>query len=575
MHDDTLARLEERATERGYRDRLIGIGLALAAEGETRVIGVGSADEAATRGVDETTVFRIGSLTKLFTALAVMQLVERGLASPDDPLSRYVPSVEFQTEWQNPQPITLRHLLSHQAGVPGDLYRDFSFGPNPPAGWHRRFAELPQDLARTHRTQPVQTSVAYSNLGYSLLALVVEAVSGGTFSDYLRVHIFEPLGMKDSRLYAEDHIASRLAEGNARDGLDLHALDHIRDLAAGAICASLGDMTRFLSMLAHEGTLPAPVAGGEGPTVILSREYFREMGRRQNGDEALDVDTPMGLGFRLEPLLDAEDGVVLSHGGDLPPFHAYLVAIPRHEVAVFGVTHSNGGARTIAELTIEAAARLSGLEESTRGGASAPTHRRAWRDEELDTLPGVYASPFGVLALQRIRRRLRIRVFGSTLRMEPCGENEYAVSYRMLGFVPVDTPGLRRLRFLRREHNGTTYLSLFQGAVFLGLGTRFAPVPIPETWMARVGKYEITNPGTYCVMEDPEILHVPAIPGLILRMHSLMNPVPLTFLLTFLSETRARIAGHGRGLGDVLEARSEEDGEVLCFSGFRLRRTKG
>ena len=102
MHDNTLASLEERATERGYRDRLIGIGLALAAEGETQVIGVGSADEAATRGVDETTVFRIGSLTKLFTALAVMQLVERGLASLDDPLSRYVPSVELQTEWQNP-----------------------------------------------------------------------------------------------------------------------------------------------------------------------------------------------------------------------------------------------------------------------------------------------------------------------------------------------------------------------------------------------------------------------------------------------------------------------------------------
>ncbi|NBC29674.1 MAG: serine hydrolase [Spirochaetes bacterium] len=575
MHDDTFARLEERATERGYRDRLIGIGLALAADGETRVIGVGSADEAATRGIDETTVFRIGSVTKVFTALAVMQLVERGLASLDDPLSRYVASFAMQAEWRNPRPITLRHLLSHQAGVPGDLYRDFSFGPKPPAGWHRRFAELPQDIEGAHRTQPVQTSVAYSNLAYSLLALVVEAVSGGTFSDYLRIHILEPLGMRETSLYAEDHIASHLAEGNARDGLDLDALDHIRDLAAGAICASLGDMARFASMLAHEGSLPAALSGSEDPRVVLSQESFREMERQQNGENALDLDNPMGLGFRLEPLLNAEEGVVLSHGGDLPPYHAYLVAVPRRQVAVFGATHSNGGARTIAELAIEAAARLSGLEESARGGASVPAHTRGWRDEELDTLPGVYASPFGVLAVQRVRRRLRIRVFGSTLRMEPCGDKEYAVSYRMLGLIPADTPGLRRLRFVRREHDGATYLSLFQGAVFLGLGTRFAPVPIPESWMARVGKYEITNPGTYCVIEDPEILHVPAIPGLILRLHSLMNPVPLTFLLTFPSEMRARVAGHGRGLGDVLEASSEEGGDVLYFSGFRLRRTKG
>lgn len=587
MDDNTLARLEERATERGYRDRLIGIGLALAAGAETQVIGVGSADEGATRGIDETTVFRIGSVTKLFTALAIMQLVERGAVSLDDPIDRFLPELALEATWEDAQAITLRHLLSHQAGVPGDRYRELSFGPKPPAGWHRRFADLPRELQGTHRTHPVGRSVSYSNLGFSLLALVVEAVSAGSFSDYLRTHIFEPLGMESTFLYAEDHVATNLAEGNARDELDVHAFDHIRDLAAGGIYASLGDMARFAAMLAHEGTLPSELADGDEPVILLSQGLFREMEVRQNGENGSDADIPMGLAFRLEPLLEVEAGVVLSHGGDIPPFHAYLVAVPRHTVAVFGVTHSNGGARTIAELTIEAVARLAGVDEAARGGAPAErssqpsTHRstrrspRAWSDDELEALPGVYASPFGVLAVQRVRRRLRIRIFGSTLRMEPYGDREYAVSYRMLGIIPADSPGLRRLRFVRREQNGTTALSIFQGAVYLGSAAKFEPAAIPREWMARVGTYEIANPDTYCLIEEPEIIHVATVPALLLRMHSLMNPVPLTFLLTFLSDSKARIAGHGHGLGDVLEASFEEGAEVLHFSGFRLRKTKG
>jgi CubicO group peptidase (beta-lactamase class C family) len=198
----------------------------------------GLADVAHSTPVEaNSTSFRIGSLGKTFTALAVLQLVERGVLDLDTPVSTYTPDIEGLDN-----SVTLRRLLLHTAGFE-DRYIGYQSRPNSP------FPNLRDHLsARLPRQRPGLLDLpAYSNYGYALAGLAVEEASRTPFRSYVEREIFAPLGM-DGSFYAApplDERAASLATEYSSSG-EVHQRNFTNPYPAGGAAVTATDMERFI-----------------------------------------------------------------------------------------------------------------------------------------------------------------------------------------------------------------------------------------------------------------------------------------------------------------------------------------
>jgi CubicO group peptidase (beta-lactamase class C family) len=183
------------------------------------------------------TKFRLGSMTKQFTAAAILLLQERGKLKLDDPVKKYIP--DAPAAWDK---ITIRNLLNHTSGVP-------SFTSLPDFASHVRNPVAPQDEFGWVKDKPLEfapgTKWAYSNSGYSLLGLIIEKTSGVTYQQFLADNIFKPLGMKDSGYDSNSIIIARHASGYVpgHDGMAVAGYsDMTVPYAAGALYSTTHDI---------------------------------------------------------------------------------------------------------------------------------------------------------------------------------------------------------------------------------------------------------------------------------------------------------------------------------------------
>ncbi|MET4588502.1 serine hydrolase domain-containing protein [Arthrobacter sp. 754] len=217
----------------------------------------GVADVATGEPVTEETVFRIGSLTKTVTAVAVMQLWERGLIDLDAPANSYLTAFRLTPVRPDLRPATVRHLLTHTSGVgywrriPDLLRPALGAGISaarlePLAGYYRR--GLPQEI------QP-GTKWAYSNHGFAALGQIVEDVTGRTLADYFRGQIFDPLGMDHTDLIRSDRVRPGLATGYVmrRRGLVPVADFEVPTPGGGGVYSTAADMARYVASLLQGG----------------------------------------------------------------------------------------------------------------------------------------------------------------------------------------------------------------------------------------------------------------------------------------------------------------------------------
>ena len=163
----------------------------------------------------ENTMTSICSTSKVFTATAMMTLVDQGKVSLDDKVKDVLPKYAVQQNFPEGGPVTIRTLLTHTSGLPRDTNHSYWSGPE-----HHFPTEdaLFESLALQETTHPVGTKIAYSNIGYSLLGLIIEKVTGVTYKNYIESHIFHPLNMSHSlvemqpSLYGNQHVIQPLIE---------------------------------------------------------------------------------------------------------------------------------------------------------------------------------------------------------------------------------------------------------------------------------------------------------------------------------------------------------------------------
>ena len=281
-------------------------------------------------GVDRATVFRAGSITKVFTATAVLQLRDAGRLKLDDPAATYLPELAPVLSPPGGAPVRIVHLISHTSGVPtlGDGSLDWTRGDHAIAE-----AELLASVARAKLAFTPGSRTEYSNVGMALAGLIVARVAAQPYRDYVATHLLRPLGMSASAWDREAVPPSRLAAGHWRtgDGRYQPAGPHWRLGAAepaGGLYISLDDLARF-----------AAFALGHGPAGVLGDGSRRE-GQRPLVAAAEGYHHGAGWVVQEVPSL----GTLVWHNGSTMDYGAWLGLLPDRDLAFIALAGSGDDA---------------------------------------------------------------------------------------------------------------------------------------------------------------------------------------------------------------------------------------
>ena len=313
-----------------------GAGWGILIDGKVAHIGTtGIRDVRTNAPVDSATVFRIASMTKSFTAVAILQLRDAGKLSLDDPAAKYVPELASLRYATTDAPrITIRHLLTHSAGFPED-------NPWGDQQLERTNAEMATMMRAgiPFSTAP-GTNYEYSNFGFAILGRIVANVSGMPYARYVRERVLLPLGMTVTTLESRDVPATRLAHGYRRQDEQWLEEPQLPDGAFGSMggmLTSIGDLSKWVAFMLDAWP---PRDGRENP--VLKRSSLREMQQVQRFSGATAVRDAAGnlvlnaggYGYGLRVAQTCLFASSVSHTGGLPGFGSLMRWVPEQGVGI-------------------------------------------------------------------------------------------------------------------------------------------------------------------------------------------------------------------------------------------------
>jgi CubicO group peptidase (beta-lactamase class C family) len=262
-----------------------------------------------------TTKFRIGSITKQFTAACILLLEERGKLTVEDPIGKYY--AEAPAAWSK---VTLAHLLQHTSGI-------HSYTDDPTFDTFTKLPATPESLVARQRDKPLDfetgTQFRYSNTGYILLGMVIEQVSGQKYADFVRANVLEPLGMKDTGYDVNATVLPQRAAGySLKDGKIQNSkyLDMTVPYAAGSLYSTVDDLLRWERALFGKKLLSA-----------ASLAKMTTPGDQGKKDYAFGL-LVTKKGSHLE----------IQHGGGIHGFNAQLTYLPESDYVVVALSNLNG-----------------------------------------------------------------------------------------------------------------------------------------------------------------------------------------------------------------------------------------
>lgn len=379
---DPLAQSAQAAAETALQyGGAQSVSYALWQDGEIVLTGsAGAYSRTENRALTDDILYGVGSISKTYTAVLMMNLVEEGKVTLDEPVTTYLP--EFTMADARYKDITVRMLLNHSSGLMGSAGPgSFLFGDND----RDASDELLERLStQTLQADPGAYSV-YSNDSYTLAGLVIEAASGMSYGDYLHETITEPLGLINTCVPADEPAADRFARAYLGDDTRALPTETLAVVATGGIYASASDLAAFGGALCGEELLTEASL-----TAMAGDEYLRGMWPEDSEDDALAY----GLGWdNVHMFPFNRSGIqALVKGGDTLVYHSGLVVLPEYDMAAAVV--SSGGASTFdqaaaARILIDALALEGVTVDET---AALDTAETAAMPEELTAFSGAYGS---------------------------------------------------------------------------------------------------------------------------------------------------------------------------------------
>lgn len=347
-------RLDQDVEQKMKAGNIPGLAIALT-DGEKllRVATYGYADVAARSPVMPETLFEIGSISKSFTSLAILQLWEEGRLDLHEPVTHYLPWFEIQSEYE---PITLHHLMSHTAGI----VRGAVFLGDP------RYEVW--TLRDTEATAPPGTYYHYSNAGYKTLGVIVEEIGGQPFGDFIQARLLDPLEMGDTDPIITNETRKRLAVGYeafyndrppAPDRPFATAAWYEYVAGDGSIASTPADMAAYMRMLINRGQGPHGRIVAEETFDLMTGQVIAA---KEEGRECF-------YGYGLE-IYESDGCTYISHSGGMVGYYSYMLVDMSNGLGIVVLMNGPGD----------------GADEEIAGFALKLLHA-AMHDQELPTIP--------------------------------------------------------------------------------------------------------------------------------------------------------------------------------------------
>lgn len=298
--------------------------------------GYGYADQESKTPVDpKSTAFRVASVSKTFTAAAVMQLVEQGKVDLQADFQTYVKGLEFDNPFD--KPVTVENLLTHTTGFEirdpqqEDIHADFD-----------KTVSM-EDYAQQHMPPVVRepgSAYMYDNFSFLLLGMIVENVSGEPFETYMQQHIFKPLGMDNSSFVLNDKFKDQLATGYdaVHNPLDLYTLSPT-PMPQGGMLSTAEDIGNFMIAFLNDG-----VKDNER---ILKESTVKSMEQYRSSIHPVLPDTTYGFEAAFQLPGAGSSPEIITKAGDLIGFSSYLFLIPEQNTGVFLTYNQSGALRNL------------------------------------------------------------------------------------------------------------------------------------------------------------------------------------------------------------------------------------
>jgi CubicO group peptidase (beta-lactamase class C family) len=524
------------------RQRIPGAAVALVHEGRvifSRCYGYG--DTKKKTAVSEDTYFMVGSLTKSFTALAVLKLIEQGKVDLHADIRKYIPDFSIKNLYDGEVPITVNHLLTHTSGLMIDYYAHLT--------GEKKYsnADLLSQLRNEYLCFKPGSASKYSNIGYRLLGMMIEQVTGERFESYLGKEVFEPLGLNKSSFGYTDDMALHMSKGHNGD-TEITRVDN-EDKSASGLFSTLKDMTVFLKFLSSEAI---PSTGGINHDNIIDSII-------KNANTAIDTfydsKNIYSSGWYLNSYQFQGVHTVLSSSGNINGFSTAMTYLPEERLGIVILTNSSLGWK--ANMDIIARGLRSLIDAASGPGTRRPdgeNQKNIKSTAEYESLCGRYVGFGPIVDIFQKKNKLYAKFKGPAALLIPEGNGVFKPVLRIL-FLDIDVARFTEYESIRfrfgknRRGDKFVYMEARVGESTFSIPLHhYQKIDIPKTYSRYYGTWVLDENETY-----PDILKL-YLPSNrltffekdgwpMIKINTWMGEGLL--LLVPLSENLARIAGSG------------------------------
>ncbi|HYA91671.1 MAG TPA: serine hydrolase domain-containing protein [Thermodesulfobacteriota bacterium] len=501
----------------------------------------GYADTQKKNPIAEDTYFMAGSLTKSFTALAVLKLIEEGKIDLHADIKKYIPDFSIRSLDGGEVSITVNHLLTHTSGLMIDYYVRIGDGRKPSN------SDLLLQLRSEYLCFKPGSAYKYSNVGYRLLGMIIEQVTGERFEDYLGKEVFKPLGLNNSPFEYTADMAPHMSKGHNED-TETSRIDN-EDKSASGLFSTLKDLTAFLKFLSSKASqLPGGIKSEKIIDLII-KDANRTI------DTFYDSKNIYSSGWYLNSYQFNGIHTVLSSSGNINGFSTAITYIPEERLGIVLLTNSSVGWKADMDII---ARGLRGLIDASCGRETRSTDGENQKHMEsaagYESLCGRYVGFGPIVDIFQKKNRLYAKFKGPAARLIPEGDGVFKPVLRIL-FMDIDVA-----RFTDYERIRFRFSKNRQGEKFLSMEARVAestfPIPLHHTQKRNIPKAYSRYYGTWALDKNetyPNILKLYLPTDRLsffgkdgwpmIKINTWMGEGLL--LLEPLSENLARIAGSG------------------------------
>jgi len=533
-------------------------GLSIAVVNDNKISfekGFGLSDVDGEKPARSDTVYRLGAISGVFTASLVLRLTELGKLQLDDNIEKYLPQLSFQYYDNQKYSITIRNLLTHHAGLPMSRFE---------GSWAEQEPKLESLLAQlnySYASYPPNTIYAYSNIAYSLLALIVQRVTNMSFADAMHQHIFKPLDLNDTDIRYSKKIQSNLAVGYKKG--EAHKLLFPRDIASLGVYSNVKDMSKLMRMML-----------GQGEKSPISKSSSELMMSAHNQDVALDLEKRIGLGVNIDGMNVVNGGPVIWRSGATLGFRARMALLPQFDIAVVALsndTNSWDALEDITERTLQVMLKAkAGISQDLNG----ENKNNNYSEIPVQQLADYYSSFIGYIPIQKDNESITASLLGWSLNVKPVEQGWYTLEYDLFGFIPIDISWMTDLKVRPAlVENKNILIALYKGKQYL-VGTHFSFNKPNSIWFKRQGEYRIINHDA--LLENMEINsgRLSVVDDKMFFIYELPNwyGLELHVPMQILSDDLAIIPGLGTALNEIVQVKRFGSKQYLEYSGYLLEK---